>query len=206
MNRWRAWRMRLPALLLFACLWVLCRQGQASAMASDAAAAPPRPASCSTVGRSAPSEDAPSDDVASANALQKNIRTNPLYQMLAATSHVTACRVAFHEPGKFDIDYRFGPGNWLRLKRDANIEYTQWTVRFTGALKEPAQAMLARAARASFGPDGCRIDWSESETQTAADDASATETIYRGAVCNCQARIRRNAHGRVDGFTLSSAC
>jgi hypothetical protein len=151
-------------------------------------------------------QPAQSNDEAAAIALQKNIQTGPLYKMLASKARRATCSVTFQEPGKFELDYRFGNHGWLHLKRDARIEYTQWTVRFTGALKEPAQALLARSERWNFGPDGCRIDWSASETLAPEDDASANETIYRGAVCNCQARIRRNAHGRVDGFTLSSAC
>jgi hypothetical protein len=207
MNRWfgglggREWR---TALLLGSFSWLLCPQGQALAVdvAVDVAksTAPLRPASCIAAARATPS-----DDVALANALQQEILANPLYKLLATQARRTDCRVTFHGPSKFDIDYRFGERNSLLLKRDERIEYSQWTARFSGALKEPAQAILERAQRWSFGANGCSIDWSETETQAADDDASATETIYRGAVCNCQARIRRNAHGRIDGLMLSSA-
>ena len=70
-----------------------------------------------------------------------------VYKMLAPQARRATCSVTYQEPGKFELDYRFGNHGWLQLKRDARIEYTQWTVRFTGALKEPAQALLARAER-----------------------------------------------------------
>ena len=34
----------------------------------------------------------------------------------------------------------------------------------------------------------------------------ATETIYRGDTCNCQARVRKDKAGRTVGLVFRSAC
>ena len=94
----------------------------------------------------------------------------------------------------------------MRVTRDARIEYSSHEVRFGSASPDNPLEVLTRAERAAFGTDGCGVDWKQSERSPAADDSTATETIYRGSVCNCQARVRADSAGRTVGLVFRSTC
>ena len=138
-------------------------------------------------------------------ALRRGVESGPLFAALATSSGVASCRVG-HDAGAIDLAYRFGDGGWLHVKRDARIEYTAQEARFATPLAEPPAAVLARAEKAAFGAQGCGIDWAQPETRAGEAGFSATETVFRGDVCNCQASVRRDAAGRVVGLALRSTC
>lgn len=133
------------------------------------------------------------------------IESAPLYTIPAATTGVAVCRVRYQPGGVVTLEYPFRDGLWLHVKRDPRIEHTE-LIALIAVPKEQPEALLAGTERAAFGADGCGIDWRQPETQPAEDDRSVTETVYRGDVCNCQGRIRRNADGRGVRFVLRSAC
>jgi hypothetical protein len=123
----------------------------------------------------------------------------------AERSAIASCRISV-EDGVVTLDYRFEGGGALRATRDASIEYSDQQVRFPAPPAEGIDALLRRAERSAFGDGGCGIDWDRRTTEPASDDASASETVYRGEVCNCQARIRTDAGGRAVGATFRSTC
>jgi hypothetical protein len=137
--------------------------------------------------------------------LRRSVEKGPLYTVPAAAAGVASCHVRY-DSAVIELEYRFKDGGWLHVKRDARIEYTEQEARFALSPAENPVTILAGAERAAFGPDGCGIDWRQAETQPAGDDPSATETVFRGDVCNCQARIRRDAAGRIVGLVLRSTC
>jgi hypothetical protein len=138
-------------------------------------------------------------------AFQRAVEASPLFTVPASRSAVASCRVGV-ESGVASVEYQFGDGGWLRAKQDARIESTDVEVRAGIPSSENPLSILARAERAAFGDNGCGIDWKEKETHRAEDDPRAVEAIYRGDTCNCQARIRSDAAGRIIGLTLRSAC
>lgn len=138
-------------------------------------------------------------------ALRRSVENGPLFTIPAAAAGVASCHVR-HDSSVIELEYRFKDGGWLHVKRDARIEYSEQEARFALSPKEDPMAILAAVERGAFGPNGCGIDWRQSETQPAADDISASESVFRGDVCNCQARIRRGSTGNVIGLTLRSAC
>jgi hypothetical protein len=138
-------------------------------------------------------------------ALRRTVEAGPLYTIPATSEGVRSCRAAY-EAGVIALEYSFRDGGWLRVKRDPRIEYTDQEARFELSRGENPTAVLTRAEVVAFGDKGCGIDWAESEKQPADDDSRAVETIFRGDVCNCQARFRSNAAGRVIGLSLRSAC
>jgi len=108
--------------------------------------------------------------------------------------------------GLFSFECRFFDGALLRAKHDVHIEYFEQEVQFLLPPTEDPVAILARAERASFGPEGCGINWRRSEIQSVKDISGITEMVFRGEVCNCQARIRRDAANNVIGLMLRSVC
>lgn len=136
---------------------------------------------------------------------QHVVESNPLYAIQASAANVSGCRISYKEK-IMDLEYQFQDGGWFRLTLDPRIEYANREVRLALPLAEDPVAILKRAERKAFGAKGCGIDWLKQETQSALDDERATETVFYGEVCNCQARIRRDAAKRVVGLILRSAC
>jgi hypothetical protein len=150
-------------------------------------------------------ETASAQQVADAAALLAATERGPLFITLKAASSTQNCRVRF-EPGTVEIYLRMTDGSWLRVARDSRIELYEEEARLAVPLSEEPTAWLRRAAVAAFGDGACGIDWRASEIEQAADDRSATEHVFRGDVCNCQARLRRDATKRVVGALLRRAC
>jgi hypothetical protein len=165
------------------------------------AAENPVPATCTAV-PAAPSPEA----AAVGKALRDSIEAGPFYTIPAAARGVADCRVRYLPGGFVKLEYRFKGDGALRVKHDAMIEYTEQSADMTLGPGDDPQAILVRAEQAAFGPDGCGIDWSQPKEQPARDNPSVKETVFRGDVCNCQARIRRDAKGQAVGLVLRSAC
>jgi hypothetical protein len=104
------------------------------------------------------------------------------------------------------LEYTFRDGASMRITRSQETEYTDQEVRLASPLNENPVAVLRRAEHASFDAQGCGIDFGTLETTQPGDEPGATESIYRGTVCNCQARARSDASGRVLRLQLRSAC
>lgn len=192
----RRGRFALPALLTLFALEACV--GTAAQTATDS---PPSTMSdCAGTGTAASAQQ-----VTDAAALRAATERGPLFATLRASSSIRACRVRF-EPGAVEIDWRMRDGGWLRVARDSRIELYEQEARLAVPLNEEPAAWLRRAAVAAFGEGACGIDWSASDTETATDDPSATEQVFHGDVCNCQARLRRDATKRVVGALLRTAC
>jgi hypothetical protein len=148
---------------------------------------------------------APVADAEGLAALRRAVETAPLYSSLAAKAAVASCRVSAAS-SKITIEYTFRDGGSLRATRDSSIEYSDQEARFASPPADDPVDVLTRVERAAFSADGCGIRWREPESQPAGDDSKSTETIYRGDVCNCQARVRTDAASRVVALTFRSAC
>ena len=144
-------------------------------------------------------------DASALAALRRSVETGPLYAAAVTASAVVMCRVRL-ESGLMSLEYHFRDGAWLHVKRDARIEYIEQEAHFASTPAEPPEALLARAEQAAFGVDGCGIDWRQPETLATEGNTGAKDTVFRGDVCSCQARIRRDAAGRVVGLALRSTC
>lgn len=167
---------------------------------SQSAAPLPVLTSCTVIGGAATPQDA-----ATLLALRHSVEKGPLYTIPAVAAGVASCHVR-QESAVIVLEYRFKDGGWLHVKRDARIEYSEQEARFALSPAENPVTILAGAERVAFGHNGCGIDWRQAETQTAGDDPSATEAVFHGDMCNCQARVRRDAAGRIVGLMLRSTC
>ena len=140
---------------------------------------------------------------ATVSELRRTVEAGPLYAAFAAGGSATTCRVG-NDSGSVTLEYTFGDGASLRVTSNPQIEYTDQDARLETPLKEDPVAVLRRAEQSAFGGKGCGIEWRDKQTQPA--DGGSIEDIYRGDICNCQARVRRNAAGEVKGLLLRSAC
>lgn len=148
---------------------------------------------------------ATTEDAFALAALRRSTEIGPLYAALLAVSPLESCRVS-GESAAPTLTYQFIGGGLLRVKRDARIEYTEQEAQFVVPPLQAPAALLLRVERAEFGAAGCGIDWQRAELASPAVNAGAIDTVFRGDVCNCQARIRRNAAGHVVVLALRSTC
>jgi hypothetical protein len=146
-----------------------------------------------------------SQDAEAGAALQRTVATGPFYAAVAGMADLASCRIG-NDSGAATLEFKFSDGGWMRVTRDARIEYSSQEVRFGSAYTDNPLDVLTRAEQTAFGTDGCGVDWRKSQRSPAADDATATETIYRGDVCNCQARVRSDSAGHTLGLIFRSAC
>jgi len=186
-----AWRLIVPAtLLLTACsMPPVASQTTSTAPAADC------------VG---PQAGVSPQNAEAAGTLRRAVEMGPLYVTLVA-NRVVSCRIGT-DSSAITLEYTFRDGSSLRVRRDPRIEYSNQEVRLASPLAEDAVAIMTRVERSAFSPSGCGIDWRKTEAQPAGDDPGATETIYRGDTCNCQARVRKDKAGRTVGLVFRSAC
>ena len=163
-----------------------------------------QPAGTASPDCAAPSAGASPQDASIVAALRRSVETGPFYT-IASRSGVASCRVT-SDADTIRLEYTFRDGAALRVTRNTKIEYTDQELRLVSPLGENPVTVLTRAEQAAFSPKGCGIDWLQPETAPAGDDPRSTERIYRGDVCNCQARARSDAAGRVLRLQLRSAC
>jgi hypothetical protein len=177
-----------------------------AAVLAPACSAPPRAAEqaatagageCSTSGITAANERRVVDE------MRRAAERGPAYRALAAASPLRSCTAASRS-GEVVLEYAFGNGGALAITRDPRIEYSNQDVRFGSAARADVMPLLREVERAAFSPDGCGIDWTDATPLESPGGTS--EKGYYGETCNCQARVRTDASGRVTGFVFRSAC
>jgi hypothetical protein len=187
---------------------ILCAgQLLVTALLAACSSSPPPSQSSASPEAAAPSASdcaAPPQQVQAIREIRRSVESGPLYA-LASTSGLASCRAEFKDD-TITVTYNFRDGSSLRLTRSQATEYSDQEVRLATPIADDAVAVLTRAEQAAFDAKGCGIDWSRSETTQARDEAGMTERVYRGNVCNCQARARTDASGRVVRLQLRSAC
>jgi hypothetical protein len=168
------------------------------------ACSPPPPTAQSSSGASAPDCAPPPPQATAVAEIRRSIEGGPLYAV-ASRSGLAGCH-STAEDGAITLEYTFRDGASMHVTRSQETEYTDQEIRLASPLTESAVAVLTRAEQAAFDAKGCGIDWRKVQTAQPGDEPGATESIYRGNVCNCQARARADATGRVLRLQLRSAC
>ena len=148
--------------------------------------------------------DTASKNAAVISTFRQSVERGPLYE-IASRSGVASCRI-HQDSDAVRLEYMFRDGTTLRATRNPQIESSDQEVRLATPRVENPVPALTRAENAAFGDKGCGINWRTPESKPATDDATVTDTVYRGDTCNCQARTRTDAAGRVLTMSLRSAC
>jgi hypothetical protein len=174
----------------------------ASLLAIGCAAPPGATQSSGSSSPDCPDSGAPQDSE-TVTTVRRAVEMGPLF-IVVSRAGLASCR-ASREAGAITLQYAFRDGSSLHVTRNQATEYTDQELRLASPLGESPVAVLTRAEQASFDK-GCGIDWRTAETRQPADEPGTTESIYRGDVCNCQARARSDASGRVVRLQLRSAC
>lgn len=145
-------------------------------------------------------------EAARALALRRTIEASPLYALPTAAEGLAACHIHYQANGVLVLEYHFRGDGTLTVTRDERIKYLEQDASLVLPTDEAAEMLLVGAEQAAFGTRGCGIDWRQPHKRIPEDNPAVVDTIYRGDVCNCQARVRRGPEGNVIRLLFRSAC
>jgi hypothetical protein len=137
------------------------------------------------------------EDCSAAKDLQQNVTAGPFYKALVTQAgKPLSCHVDI-DGGKTTITYSFHNHTELWAQVDHAIEASEQRIK-TRMPMANAIMLLKAAEKDSYKPGGCGIVWDRPPSKSG-------ETVYRGATCNCQARVTGRGNYAVT-LILKSAC
>ena len=114
-----------------------------------------------------------------------------------------SCDARTDGDGAIHLRYDSASGATLEAHRDPTTESTEQRLNARGLTRRTAIDLLQRTERWAFGNRGCAITWKKPPEREPA--ATGRELVYRGEVCNCQARLVYGGH-TLTGVIFRSAC
>jgi len=132
---------------------------------------------------------------------KRSVEASPLVRHLGRP---VSC-LAHAAGGAVQLTYESPRGSRLEARRDPAIELTEQRLSESGMSSQAAVALLQRTERWAFGDKGCSIAWTGAPVTEEGPAPGRRDVVYRGADCNCQARL---VHDGVllTGLVFRSAC
>lgn len=156
---------------------------------------------CQITNTSAPS----TTQRAAIQAMQRQALQSPLFGAVAGAG-VARCTLQLSAEDQMTLTLRMRDGSVMQVQADPRIEQHLQVVQFAQPGPASPLPLLAAAERAAYGETGCGIDWQTPESRRPTQADLASEQVYHGDACNCQAVVGRDAHQVVRQLTLGSAC
>jgi hypothetical protein len=138
--------------------------------------------------------------------LRQSIESGPFYLIPTFNQKNTSCSAEFTQNGNIVVNYKFAHQQWLAVEHNPYIAYTAQTARINIPSHHNAEALLRQTEKTMFGEPGCRIEWAQPSNALSAANANLIDTVFRGDICSCQARIQRTRTGQVTELGLKSSC
>ena len=138
-------------------------------------------------------------------AFKRLVEASPFYRLLAARLGSPRLCVRDVTAGALRLTYEFLGGGRLEARTDPRIGLNDQRLALDGLSPSEAQAVLQATERDAFGQDGCGISWGSSPVREDAGGDETRELVYRGNVCNCQARLVYR-QGRLAQLGFRAAC
>jgi hypothetical protein len=136
---------------------------------------------------------------------QQRLESSPFYRALAQhEGKPQSCHLELVDT-KMKISYMFGDKAVLEAQVDPSIEYSKQRLEFRGLSEREAVTLLKEEEVDSYGGSGCGIKWKHPTRQPSKTRPGQVEVLYRGDVCNCQARVVYDGRSVV-ALVLSSTC
>lgn len=133
------------------------------------------------------------------------VEASPFFrEALARHGAADACELRV-ETGALVVSFRFPGGGEVRGSTDPSIETSDLRATLRGIDEKAALALLRNAERAAYGEEGCGIRWNDAAREPSILGAEGEDTVFRGDVCNCQARMSSTSPGTFR-LLLRSAC
>ena len=139
------------------------------------------------------------------DSFKRRVETGPFYRALGQRlGSPRSCRHSV-QSGGLRLAYSFPSNGTLVVQIDPRIEFSEERLNLRGLTETDAKALLQAGEAATFGAQGCGILWQRPAIEGPATVDGSREVVYRGDVCNCQARVVYNGV-TVMALILRSAC
>lgn len=139
------------------------------------------------------------------DAIRQRIEGGPLYKSVVERAGAPNRCVHAIRGGALRLTYAFPKRAIIDAQIDPRIELSGERADMPGLAESDAITLLQAAEKYAYGAKGCGIDWQKPEIEVPGTFGSARETVYRGDVCNCQARILQDGTGII-AVLIRSAC
>jgi hypothetical protein len=126
------------------------------------------------------------------------------FQAASLNQKLVSCGFAFMSNGGFFIQYKFAEKYWLSIERNSSLDRTEQVARIH--FSENPEIILKRVEKSLFPLKGCGITWHEPEVIKSTTSFGAVNTVFKGEICSCQARVQRSATGKVMELAFKSSC
>jgi hypothetical protein len=162
---------------------------------------------CSIPGSISDAGNVPESSQKVVREFQRRLEAGPFYiELQRRLGKPKSCSLKLKLDGDtIALSYVFRHHARLSARTNPTIEYSQQRAELRGLSREDSIALLKKAEAASYGQDGCGINWTHSEDEATDDPPKSHATVFRGDSCNCQARIVYLGTSVV-GLVLSSSC
>jgi hypothetical protein len=119
---------------------------------------------------------------------QRRVESGAFYRaVIRQVGKAKSCRMKLVDADT-TVRYTFDGNAGLEAEIDPSIEYSEQRLQLGGTNEKTAVTLLKEEELDSFGHSGCGIRWSHPAREPS-EAPGAVEVIYRGDVCNCQARL-----------------
>jgi hypothetical protein len=134
---------------------------------------------------------------------RQSLEDGPFYGVLFGRLGSPRKCVVQHEGEAINLSYTFAQGGLLAAQRNPSIEFTEQRLALKGLKQQESIDLLRAAESAAFSKDGCGIAWDEPVTEP--KGPGSHDIVFRGDVCNCQARVTYKNNVQV-ALLFRSAC
>lgn len=122
-------------------------------------------------------------------AFKRQVEAGPFYRLLTARLGSPKLCLRDVTAGALRLVYEFRDGGRLEARTDPRIGLSDQRLALHGLSQGDARTVLQETERDAFGQDGCGIPWTSSPARDRSDGSDTAELVYRGDLCNCQARM-----------------
>jgi len=114
------------------------------------------------------------------------------------------CEIGMEDAG-IRLSYVFGENARLDARANPGIEFSEQNMQLQGIKENSAVSLLKQTEKDSFGGDRCGIKWDHPIEDSSNGQPRSRDIVYRGDLCNCQARVIHMGN-RVVALVFRSAC
>jgi hypothetical protein len=137
--------------------------------------------------------------------LLQRVEAGPFYkELLRRKGKPESCEVVL-DGDKITLSYAFRGKARLDAEVNPDIEFSRQGMQVRGISERKGLALLKETEKNFVGRNGCGVNWNRPAEELSGEQAGSRELVYRGDVCNCQARVIYEG-GSVAALIFSSAC
>jgi hypothetical protein len=122
-------------------------------------------------------------------ALRRQVEASPFFALLVERLGLPKHCVRDVVAGAARLTYEFGADGRLEVRSDPRIELSHQRLSLGTLSEKEALAVLQKTEAVAFGRGGCGISWTSAPAHEGAGGSPERQMVYRGDVCNCQARL-----------------